>query len=163
MTSKSEIYERCFKEITRRIKGLNAHERMEIICEILKREISYYFWIGFYFPRGDFLELGPSRGPPACTRIAATGVCGKAAKERKSVIVPNVHMFPGHISCDPRSKSEIALPVFNSRGDVIAVLDVDSEELESFDEIDREWLEKIIYEVFSCIEEEPHDLNEQSA
>jgi len=162
MINKSEIYERCLKEITQKVKGLNTHERMEIICKILKKEIPYYFWVGFYFPRGEFLELGPSRGPPACARIAATGVCGKAAKEKKAVIVPNVRRFPGHISCDPRSKSEIALPVFNSRGDVIAVLDVDSEELGSFDEIDREWLEKITYEAFSRIREGQHNLHKQS-
>ena len=144
MIGKSEIYERCFKEIIRKVRGLNTRERMKIICEILKREIPYYFWVGFYFPRGEFLELGPSRGPPACVRIAWTGVCGSAAKEKKTIIVPNVEEFPGHISCDPRSKSEIALPVFSSRGDVIAILDVDSEELGSFDDIDREWLEKIL-------------------
>jgi len=152
MTSKSEVYERCFREIMRKVKELNIWGRMDLICEILKREIPYYFWVGFYFPKGEFLELGPSRGPPACVRIAATGVCGKAAKERKAVIVPDVQMFPGHITCDPRSKSEIALPIFNNRGDVIAVLYVDSEELESFDETDREWLEKIIYEAFSRVE-----------
>jgi len=152
MASKSEIYERCFKEIIGKIKGLGIHDRMELICKVLKEEIPYYFWVGFYFPKGEFLELGPSKGPPACARIAATGVCGRAAKERRTVIVPDVRVFPGHISCDPRSKSEIALPVFDSRGDVFAVFDVDSEELESFDEIDREWLEKILHGAFSRYE-----------
>jgi len=163
MINKSEIYEKCFKEIAGKIRGLDTREKMDLICEILKREIPYYFWVGFYFPRGNFLELGPSRGPPACARIAMTGVCGKAAKEKRAVIVPNVQRFPGHISCDPRSKSEIALPVFNGRGDVIAVLDVDSKELESFDDTDREWLEKIIYEAFSRVEKLPHKLHESTA
>ncbi len=149
MIDKSEIYERCFREIIGKIKGLDAHEKMELICRVLKEEIPYYFWIGFYFPRGEFLELGPSRGPPACARIATTGVCGRAMKEGKTIIVPDVRVFPGHIVCDPRSKSEIALPVFDSRGDIIAILDVDSEELESFDETDQKWLEKILHEVFS--------------
>ena len=149
MISKSEIYERCFKEITGKVKALDFHERMELICRVLKENIPYYFWVGFYFPKGEFLELGPSRGPPACAHIAATGVCGRAAKEKKAIIVPDVEAFPGHIVCDPRSKSEIALPVFGGQGNVIAVLDVDSEELGSFDETDREWLERILQEAFS--------------
>jgi len=147
--NKSEIYERCFKEITRKIEGLDINDKMNMICEILKEKIPYYFWIGFYFPKSGFLELGPSRGPPACVRIATTGVCGKAAKERRPVIVPDVKAFPGHIVCDPRSKSEIALPVFDSKGDIIAILDVDSEELGSFDETDQKWLEKILHCAFS--------------
>ncbi|HIE18719.1 TPA: GAF domain-containing protein [Candidatus Bathyarchaeota archaeon] len=157
MTNKSEIYERGFKEITRKIKGLNVHDRMKMICKILKEEIPYYFWIGCYFPKGEFLELGPSMGPPACNRIAATGVCGRAVKERRPIIVPDVKMFPGHIVCDPRSKSEIALPIFDSGGNVIAVLDVDSEELRSFDETDREWLEKILGYVFLHHENDSED------
>jgi len=72
-----------------------------------------------------------------------TGVCGKCAKNGKTIIVPNVHEFPGHIMCDPRSKSEIAVPVFDEKGEVMAVLDVDSDEYDSFDEKDKEWLEKI--------------------
>ena len=148
MINKSEIYKECFKEISEKIRGLKVHGKMELICEVLKK-IPYYFWVGFYFPKGEFLELGPSKGPPACARIAWTGVCGRAAKSRKTIIVPDVGVFPGHISCDPRSKSEIALPVFDSYGNVIAVLDVDSEELGSFDETDREWLEKILRKAFS--------------
>jgi len=149
MAGKSEIYEECFREIAEKLKGLNIHERMKLICKVLKEKIPYFFWVGFYFPKGEFLELGPSMGPPACNRIAATGVCGRAVKMRRTIIVADVKRFPGHITCDPRSKSEIALPVFDSKGNVIAVLDVDSEELGSFDEIDREWLEKILSCVFS--------------
>jgi len=149
MISKSEIYERCFKEITGKVRTLNFHERMELICRVLKEEIPYYFWVGFYFPKGEFLELGPSKGPPACVQIAATGVCGRAAKEKRAIIVPDVRKFPGHIVCDPRSKSEIALPVFDGQGHVIAVFDVDSKELGSFDETDHEWLKKILRNAFS--------------
>ena len=89
------------------------------------------------------MELGPSEGPPACAQIAYTGVCGKCVLSGKTIIVPNVHEFPGHIVCDPRSKSEIAVPVFNEKDVVIAVLDVDSDEYGSFDEKDKEWLERI--------------------
>jgi len=158
MAGKSEIYDGCFKDIAEKIKSLKVHDRMELICKVLKEKIPYYFWVGFYFPRGEYLELGPSRGPEACSRIAATGVCGRAAKKRESVIVPDVRVFPGHISCNPRSKSEIALPVFNSEGDVIAVLDVDSEELGSFDETDQEWLERILHYAFSQREEDSSNI-----
>ena len=147
MASKSEIYEECFKKIAGELKGLKTHERMELICKVLKK-IPYYFWVGFYIPKGEFLELGPSRGPSACNRIATTGVCGRAVRERRTIIVPDVEKFPRHIACDPRSKSEIALPIFDNKGNVIAVLDVDSEELGSFDKTDREWLEKILEYAF---------------
>jgi len=147
--NKVELYEKCYEEIIERVRYEESLEgKMNIICEVLKKNIPYYFWVGFYFPREEYLELGPSRGPPACARIAYTGVCGTAYKRRQTIIVPDVDKFPGHIVCDPRSKSEISLPVFNSSGDIIAIFDVDSEELNSFDEVDAKWLEKILMEVF---------------
>jgi len=147
--SKPKVYERCSREIAQKVKNRTVLEKMEIICSVLKENFPYYFWVGFYFPKNDFLELGPSRGPPACSRIPFTGVCGKAVKNRKPIVVPDVNKFPGHVVCDPRSKSEIALPVFGKDGKILAVLDVDSENLGSFDETDREWLEKILKDVFS--------------
>ncbi|MEM2666699.1 MAG: GAF domain-containing protein [Candidatus Bathyarchaeia archaeon] len=140
---KDTIYRKCLKKIEDETKGKTLEEKMKIACKILKAEIPYYFWVGFYFPRENHLELGPSEGPPACVQIAYTGVCGKCAKSGEAIIVPNVHEFPGHIVCDPRSKSEIAVPVFNENGDVLAVLDVDSDEYGSFDERDKEWLERL--------------------
>ncbi|MDW8049108.1 MAG: GAF domain-containing protein [Nitrososphaerota archaeon] len=122
---------------------------MKIFCKVLKEHIPYFFWIGFYFNRGSLLELGPSMGPPACAQIPLTGVCGRAVKTKKPIIVPDVDRFPGHIACDPRSRSEIAIPLLNERGEVVAVLDVDSDKVESFDEVDLKWLEMIIGEVFS--------------
>jgi GAF domain-containing protein len=113
------------------------------------KSLPHYFWVGFYIPRGDSLELGPSIGPPACARIPLTGVCGKAAKSKKPVVVADVRSFSGHIICDTRSRSEIALPVFDRTGGVIAVFDVDSKEPDSFDKTDREWLEKILREAFA--------------
>lgn len=145
---KAEAYERCLIETIAKARNRTVHERMKIICEVLKENLTYYFWVGFYFPKGDSLELGPSVGPPACSQIPFTGVCGKAANSERPIIVPDVSKFPGHVVCDPRSKSEIALPVFSKAGRIIAVFDVDSEELGSFDETDREWLEKIIREIF---------------
>ncbi|MEM3770037.1 MAG: GAF domain-containing protein [Candidatus Bathyarchaeia archaeon] len=135
---KDRVYSECLDTIKREIRGKTFEERMALVCSVLKAKIPYYFWVGFYIPKEERLELGHSRGPPACARIAYTGVCGKCAKSRKTIIVPNVHEFPGHIVCDPRSRSEIAVPVFGEKGDVVAVLDVDSEEHSSFDEKDRE-------------------------
>jgi len=146
--SKSELYKPCLKEITNAIENKTILERMDILCRILKEKIPYYFWVGFYFPKDEHLKLGPSNGPTVCSQIPYSGVCGKVAKTGKPIIVPDVNKFPGHVVCDPRSKSEIALPVFDSNGKLIAVFDVDSEELGSFDETDSKWLQKILKKVF---------------
>ncbi len=100
-------------------------------------------WIGFYVRRGDELVLGPFQGKVACVRIAiGRGVCGTAAAERRTVLVPDVEKFPGHIACDAGSRSEIVVPI--ARGErVVAVLDVDSYELAAFDDVDATWLGKI--------------------
>ena len=100
-------------------------------------------WIGWYITRGDELVLGPFQGKIACVRIAfGRGVCGTAAAEKRTVIVPDVEQFPGHIACDAGSRSEIVLPIV--AGDrVVAVLDLDSYELAAFDEVDAEWLGRI--------------------
>ena len=107
-------------------------------------DIFGFFWVGFYLVKGDELVLGPFQGPVACTRIPFhKGVCGYAYTERKTVIVPNVDEFPGHIACASASKSEIVIPVFH--GDqVILVLDVDSDSLNDFSEQDQIGLEKIM-------------------
>jgi GAF domain-containing protein len=136
------------REIEAKTKGKTILEKMDIICTVLKRCIPYYFWVGFYLPRKNCLELGPSRGSPACNQIPYTGVCGKAAKTKKPVIVSDVEKFPGHVVCDPRSKSEISLPVSDATGNLIAVFDVDSEEKGSFDKTDQEWLDRILKRIF---------------
>jgi GAF domain-containing protein len=107
-------------------------------------DIFGFFWVGFYLVKGDELVLGPFQGPVACTRIPFhKGVCGYAYTERKTVIVPNVDEFPGHIACASASKSEIVIPVFH--GDqVILVLDVDSDSINDFSEVDQIGLEKIM-------------------
>jgi GAF domain-containing protein len=100
-------------------------------------------WIGFYVQRGDELVLGPFQGKVACVRIAfGRGVCGTAAAERRTVVVPDVEQFPGHIACDAGSRSEIVVPVMRD-GAVVAVLDVDSYELAAFDDIDAAGLGKV--------------------
>ncbi len=102
-----------------------------------------FWWTGFYRVSGSELVLGPFQGPLACSRIPfGRGVCGTAWKEADTVIVPDVDAFPGHIACSSASRSEIVVPVFDDEK-VIAVLDIDSAELNTFDSVDKEWLEKI--------------------
>ncbi|MBM3165138.1 MAG: GAF domain-containing protein [Bacteroidetes bacterium] len=107
------------------------------------KETFGFFWIGFYRVEGEQLVLGPFQGPIACTRIAkGKGVCGVAWQKARTHLVSNVHEFPGHISCNDASKSEVVVPVLVS-GEVVAVLDIDSDEFATFDTIDQEYLEKI--------------------
>ena len=102
-----------------------------------------FWWTGFYIVKEGQLVLGPFQGPVACTRINfGKGVCGTSWERKETVIVPDVDLFPGHIACSSLSRSEIVVPVFRD-GDVYAVLDIDSKELSTFDEVDKEWLEKI--------------------
>lgn len=109
-----------------------------------------FWWTGFYRVCGDTLVLGPYQGPLACSRIKfGKGVCGTAWKEAKTVIVPDVDKFPGHIACSSASRSEIVVPVFKGE-DIIAVLDIDSDKTDTFDETDREWLEKIVQVFQGC-------------
>jgi GAF domain-containing protein len=110
------------------------------ICAALRECLPIASWIGFYIRRGDELVLGPFQGKVACVRIAlGRGVCGTAAAERRTVIVPDVEKFPGHIACDAGSRSEIVVPITRS-GAVVAVLDLDSYELAAFDETDARYL-----------------------
>ena len=101
-----------------------------------------FFWTGFYRVAGDQLVLGPFQGPAACQRIGfGKGVCGSAWKERRTLVVPDVEEFPGHIACSSLSKSEIVVPVMGPGGEVVAVLDIDSDEYATFDSVDAAWLE----------------------
>lgn len=103
-----------------------------------------FFWVGFYRVIADRLVLGPFQGPIACTRIAfGKGVCGTAWEQAETVIVPDVDAFPGHIACNSASRSEIVVPV-KAAGEVIAVLDIDSDQLGAFDEVDRRYLEQMV-------------------
>ncbi len=102
-----------------------------------------FFWIGFYEVKDEMLVLGPFQGPVACTRIACgKGVCGAAWKEQKTIVVPDVSLYPGHIACNSASKSEIVVPIV-AGGTVIGVLDADSDRLNAFDDTDAHYLEKI--------------------
>jgi GAF domain-containing protein len=113
------------------------------ICAALRERLPRASWIGFYIRRGPELVLGPFQGKVACVRIAmGRGVCGTSAAERRTLIVPDVEKFPGHIACDAGSRSEIVVPVLRD-GQVVAVLDVDSYELAAFDESDARLLEDV--------------------
>jgi len=113
------------------------------ICAALKEQFNW-FWVGFYLVKNNELVLGPFQGPVACTRIAkGKGVCGTAWQQAKTLIVPDVDAFPGHIACSSLSKSEIVIPLFKN-DEVVGVLDVDSEHLDHFDETDKQYLEQLI-------------------
>lgn len=103
-----------------------------------------WLWVGFYLVRDDELVLGPFQGPVACFRIKhGRGVCGGAWARNATLLVPDVEVFPGHIACSSLSRSEIVVPLRDAAGAVVGVLDVDSENLNDFDEVDQEWLEKL--------------------
>ena len=107
----------------------------------LLHEMTGWFWTGFYMVYGDELWLGPFQGPPACYRIGyGRGVCGASWQQRRSLVVPDVEEFPGHIACSSQSRSEIVVPIF-SGDEILGVLDIDSTELDTFTERDREGLE----------------------
>lgn len=113
-------------------------------CAVLKETFNWW-WVGFYLVKGNELVLGPFQGPLACTRIAyGKGVCGSAWQQKTSLLVPDVEAFPGHIACSAASKSEIVLPLFGLNQQIIGVLDVDSEFLAHFDQIDQKYLSLIL-------------------
>jgi GAF domain-containing protein len=117
--------------------------RMATVAAVLSHKFDYFFWCGFYMVHSDRLIVGPYQGPVACQVLQGTGVCLAAVEQNNSIVVPDVHKFPGHIACDSRSNSEIVVPVRNSDGHILAVLDVDSASFNSFDETDRTHLEII--------------------
>jgi GAF domain-containing protein len=113
------------------------------VIAVLQKQFQH-FWIGVYFLYHDRLVLGPFQGPPACVFLSLdAGVCAACIREKKSMIVQDVHAFPGHVACDPRSKSEIVIPLYDRHEVIRAVLDIDSDAIGHFDEVDREFLERI--------------------
>lgn len=141
--NKEEKYELLLRQAQELTKG-EADEvaNMANLAALLYREMGFW-WVGFYRVDGDMLVLGPFQGPVACTRIPfGKGVCGTAWKERRTVTVPDVDKFPGHIACSSESRSEIVVPVWH-RGEIIAVLDIDSRDPGAFDETDGKYLERL--------------------
>lgn len=123
--------------------------RMATVSSLLKHKMGDFFWCGFYRVEGDKLVVGPYQGPLACQVLEGGGVCWSAVRGNTTLVVPNVHEFPGHIACDSRSNSEIVVPARDKEGHILAVLDVDSQSFDSFDKIDAEWLEKIAEYIYS--------------
>ena len=124
--------------------------RMASICAVLHHKFDHYFWTGFYLYKDGKLIVGPYQGSLACILLKKdTGVCWAGINRGETVIVPDVHQFPGHIACDSRSNSEIVVPLTDGSGQIVGVLDVDSTEFNNFDEVDAEWLQKIIALIYN--------------
>jgi GAF domain-containing protein len=147
---KSAAYDECYDAIAAiwRDEGgrtLDDIALMATINSVLSHRFPHFFWTGFYRVCGDRLIVGPYIGTVGCLQIEfGRGVCGTAAAKRETVIVRDVSLFPGHIACDPNSKSEIVVPVFAPDGELVGVLDVDSDELDAFDAQDQAGLERIV-------------------
>lgn len=142
--SKAEQYTALLPQIKALITGEpDQTANLANITAALKEQFSW-LWVGFYLVKSNELVLAPFQGPVACTRIRyGKGVCGAAWQQAQTLIVPDVEKFPGHIACSSLSRSEIVVPIFKN-GEVIGVLDVDSTELNTFDETDRQYLEEIV-------------------
>lgn len=146
--SKAADRETIYREIEPQLAAMIEVESDQIanlgnISAMLKEALQF-LWVGFYLEKNGELVLGPFQGTIACTRIAnGQGVCGKALSRRETIIVPDVDEFPGHIVCSSAAKSEIVIPVFRKDGSVFGVLDVDSDRLDDFSDIDRKGLKKI--------------------
>ncbi|MBQ8457009.1 MAG: GAF domain-containing protein [Prevotella sp.] len=143
--NKEENYKLLFEQVEALIAGETDEVAiMANVCAAI-HEAMGFFWTGFYIVKGEELVLGPFQGPVACMHIAyGRGVCGTAWQRAESVVVPDVEQFPGHIACSSLSRSEIVVPVFDAAGKVKAVLDIDSKDLNTFDEVDQHWLEEIV-------------------
>jgi GAF domain-containing protein len=143
-TDKQERYDTLVPQIEALVAGEeDVVANLSNITAALKQTMGF-FWVGFYLVKNDQLVLGPFQGPIACTRIGfGKGVCGASWKAQKTILVPNVDEFPGHIACSSASKSEIVLPAFKD-GKVALVLDVDSDQLNDFDHIDQRALEQVM-------------------
>lgn len=154
---KAALYAEAAREIAAVLEGEpDRIARMATIAAMLADAFPTFFWTGFYLVDaekerggGGELVVGPYQGTPGCLRIAfGRGVCGTAAATLQTQIVADVHVFPGHIACDSRSNSEIVVPVFDASRRLIGVLDIDSTEFAAFDEVDAEWLERILAHAF---------------
>ena len=142
--SKTDQYRSLLPQIRALVEG--EKDRVANLANIvaaLNQQFGW-LWVGFYLVKNEELVVGPYQGPVACTRIAkGRGVCGASWQQKRTLIVPDVEKFPGHIACSSLSRSEIVVPVF-SRGEVVGVLDMDSTELNEFDEEDQRWLEELV-------------------
>lgn len=143
MNTKEEKYIEIYDSIKALLDGeTDAIANMANVSALIKDTFQFW-WVGFYRVIGEELVLGPFQGPIACTRIKkGRGVCGTTWERKETIVVPDVEEFPGHIACSSASRSEIVVPVWSEK-EIVAVLDIDSEHLDTFDETDKIWLEKI--------------------
>ena len=147
---KEERYQELAKQISALIEGETDSISVMANVSAAIHEAMGFFWTGFYIVKGDELRLGPFQGSVACMHIPfGRGVCGTAWQRKATVIVPDVEEFPGHIACSSLSRSEIVVPVFDANNNVTAVLEIDSCELNTFDEVVQRWLEKIVSEILA--------------
>ena len=150
---KAKRYEDLVAQVRALIEGEDDAVSVMANVSSLVHETMGFWWTGFYVVKGDALQLGPFQGPVACYRIPrGKGVCGTALERGETIIVPDVEAFPGHIACSSMSRSEIVVPLLSHDGKVLAVLDIDSKELATFDTIDQQYLETIAAAVAPIIE-----------
>jgi L-methionine (R)-S-oxide reductase len=139
-------YERILiqlRELLKKSPNLNA--KFSTVNAVLHHKMDYYFWTGFYLLEDSELTVGPYQGPIACQVLEKNkGVCWAAINQMKTIVIDDVHKFPGHIACDSRSNSEIAVPLKNTKNQIFGVFDIDSRDFNAFDDVDKEWLEKIV-------------------
>ena len=145
-SKKLNRYTRIYNQLSELLpKSNDTLARMATVIAVLHHKMDYYFWTGFYFLKDGQLIVGPYQGPVACQELEkGKGVCWAGIQRQEPVIVQDVEQFPGHIACDPRSKSEIVLPVRNNNNEIIGVLDIDGKELNAFDQTDGQELSRII-------------------
>ena len=143
---KRNRYKRIYKQLETLLTKSDDYEaHMATVIAILHHKIDYFFWTGFYFIKDGKLIVKMYQGPVACQELKKdVGVCWKCINDEQTIIVKDVEKFGGHIACDSRSKSEIAIPFRNKNGEIIGVLDIDSKTLNSFDDVDANELEKIL-------------------
>lgn len=150
---KEATYQLLVKQVESLIEGENNPVGQLANAAALLHETMGWWWTGFYLVKDGELQLGPFQGPIACYRIKkGRGVCGTAWQEDRTIVVADVEQFPGHIACSSLSRSEIVVPLHDASGNVIGVLDIDSKELSTFDDIDARWLEEIVHVIEKTVE-----------
>ena len=139
-------YSRIYKQLSELVlKSKSTSARMATVVAVLHHKMDYFFWTGFYLIENGEMTVNIYQGSVACQILETDkGVCWAAFNKKQTIVVDDVHLFPGHIACDSRSNSEVVIPFKNPKGELLGVLDVDSKDKGSFSEVDARWLEKIL-------------------
>ena len=151
MKKKEGRYSRIYKQLEELMKTAEYPlSRMATVTAVLHNKMDYFFWTGFYLLVNGELMVHAYQGPVACMHLEKEkGVCWAGIERERSVLVPDVEQFPGHIACDTRSQSEVVVPVRNAENEIVGVLDIDSSEKNAFDEVDEKWLNAIVKLIYS--------------